>query len=426
MLEQGAAELGPEITTPTGPNRYRPPAGFMNEDGPQENPEILRMEPAEMVAKLGSRAGRWHNLAKLLQPLYQSGYDAKALDELTGITPVVQNRWIVAATVYDSLVASGKVGDDALRVFDGQGDELLYPFRFLTQDMRVEAALYLVEQRFDPPMCEVLARAMKEWERRPTERDGFSPSPADCLAFKYLRDALECRRLEEAEKKFKQALQTAGSDPARARVQTTWDAYIDEDAARRGLTVKRDTSDPTNSGITTASTLTILRLDPEELGVRPIPIVGALGAAAPATVSGAPRTSQEGAFGAFSIAGGSAAATTWVALPQWKALAMMRHPVALSVPDCSAVSAVVASCKCKNDDDKRRLAGSGLVVADVMQAGAVVEDDAFYMAAPSPSVPLQLADGIRVRAQKMTPVAVVSFLARPPAREGTTDSQIQL
>jgi hypothetical protein len=155
------------------------------------------MEPAEMVAKLGSRAGRWHGLAKLLQPLYQSGYDAKSLDELTGITPVVQvrrapagswdgadcedvragqwggwmaglrledglvtvrcrvaaacascapphprhaccalraqNRWIVAGTVYDSLVASGSVPEDVLRVFDGQGDELLYPFRFLTQ-----------------------------------------------------------------------------------------------------------------------------------------------------------------------------------------------------------------------------------------------------------------------------------------------------
>jgi hypothetical protein len=35
---------------------------------------------------------------------------------------------------------------------------------------------------------EALARAMKEWERRPGERNGFSDSPGDCLAFKYLRD----------------------------------------------------------------------------------------------------------------------------------------------------------------------------------------------------------------------------------------------
>lgn len=29
---------------------------------------------------------------------------------------------------------------------------------------------------------------MKEYERRPTERTGFTEHPADCLAFKYLRD----------------------------------------------------------------------------------------------------------------------------------------------------------------------------------------------------------------------------------------------
>lgn len=37
-------------------------------------------------------------------------------------------------------------------------------------------------------MCDVLARSMKEWERRPSERSGFSFAPGDCLAFKYLRD----------------------------------------------------------------------------------------------------------------------------------------------------------------------------------------------------------------------------------------------
>jgi len=36
--------------------------------------------------------------------------------------------------------------------------------------------------------CEVLARAMKEWDRRPGERSGFTDSPGDCMAFKHLRD----------------------------------------------------------------------------------------------------------------------------------------------------------------------------------------------------------------------------------------------
>ena len=40
--------------------------------------------------------------------------------------------------------------------------------------------------------CDVLARSMKEWERRPSERSGFSDHPGDCLAFKYLRDVSVC------------------------------------------------------------------------------------------------------------------------------------------------------------------------------------------------------------------------------------------
>jgi hypothetical protein len=35
------------------------------------------------------------------------------------------------------------------------------------------------------------------------------------------------------------------------------------------------------------------------------------------------------------------------ALPQWKALALMRHPVALSMADCAAVPEVVAGTKAK-------------------------------------------------------------------------------
>jgi hypothetical protein len=40
--------------------------------------------------------------------------------------------------------------------------------------------------------CEVLARAMKEWDRRRGERTGFDSSPGDCMAFKYLRDVSVC------------------------------------------------------------------------------------------------------------------------------------------------------------------------------------------------------------------------------------------
>lgn len=80
----------------------------------------------------------------------------------------------------------------------------------------------------------------------------------------------------------------------------------------------------------------------------------------------APRASQGGAFGMFTIepadadasAGSSSAASTsgrrasaaassWVALPMWRALAMARQPVGLMLKDCAAVQAVLAGSKAK-------------------------------------------------------------------------------
>ncbi len=37
----------------------------------------------------------------------------------------------------------------------------------------------------------------------------------------------------------------------------------------------------------------------------------------------------------------------WLALPQWKALALARHPVAIPLPDCSADPAVLAASRAK-------------------------------------------------------------------------------
>ncbi len=43
-----------------------------------------------MINKLRSRAGKWHQLAKMLPVLAQAHYDSNAIDEVTGITPALQ------------------------------------------------------------------------------------------------------------------------------------------------------------------------------------------------------------------------------------------------------------------------------------------------------------------------------------------------
>lgn len=126
------------------PNRYRPPAGFMNET-PTIDEATSAMSADEMLGKLRARAGHWFQLAKIIPALAAKGYDSSTIDEATGITPAEQNLWVVAATVYDSLAASPAVAESPalLQHFVSGGEELLYHFRFLPAERRVDAAQYI-------------------------------------------------------------------------------------------------------------------------------------------------------------------------------------------------------------------------------------------------------------------------------------------
>lgn len=391
----------------------------MNDTLPEDS--TANMEPQEMLNRLRSRAGHWHELAKLFPALNSKGFDSATIDEMTGITPAEQNKWIVAATVYESVKASSAVPRETLTRFNGEGYDLLYPFRFLSAERRAAAANYLVEQGMDAPMCEVLARSMKEYERRPTERTGFTEHPADCLAFKYLRDALECRRREEALQKIEQGLEVALSDGARLRLLE----LLEEEEA------------PASASLGVSASLLTLRLSPDELGTRPVCVVGELGAVQPEQLEAAPRTSQSGAFGIFTLEAPSASASAsaaarapaswaWVALPAWRALSMARHPVALTIRDCAAVPAVVTGSKAKTDDDKRRLQGVGILVCDkapeLLQPDQL-QPDAWYLAVPEgPGAArggVAMVDGTRAPqvAARGSLLAQVLFLARPPQKD---------
>lgn len=152
ILSDGAAALGPEVTTPTQPNRYRPPQGFMNESI-KEDASIAKMTPDDMLNRLRARAGAWYTLAKFITPLYQQSFDSTIIDEATGITPAQQNKWVVAGTIYDSLVDSGKVSAKTLEYFEDQkGCDLLYPFRFLNNDARVQCAQFVMDNKLEEPV----------------------------------------------------------------------------------------------------------------------------------------------------------------------------------------------------------------------------------------------------------------------------------
>ncbi|KAF5836631.1 hypothetical protein DUNSADRAFT_5664 [Dunaliella salina] len=393
ILAQGAQALGPELTTITGPNRYRPPAGFMNEDMSPENMETLKASPEEMLNRL--RASGVPGAQQLCESTNAfSDGPFLSCNLVTLYSRCLRCGWCLTAMAMAMVMPDSGV----------------------------------------PQECEVLARAMKEWERRPKERTGFSNLPADCMAFKHLRDAGECRKPDDIEDNLVKARKAAVTDGAYARIEQATQELLGTDAGGMysGTGIFASCKSAHFHSHSLSHTL-FLHAPSYALILLPD--------AAVEDLDTAPRASQEGAFGTFTISGAQGSSSSWVCLPQWKALAMAQHPVALSLADCSVVPAVVQALKCKTEDDKRRLQGSGLLVADKgVDVMRQLDESAFYLAAsqeaaPGSSPPLQIVDGAMVEEGSFVGLAKIIFVARPPlrdmgmgpqARSSSEDSLIQI
>lgn len=83
--------------------------------------------------------------------------------------------------------------------------------------------------------------------------------------------------------------------------------------------------------------VTYLKLTPEDLGFRPVPVPGSLATASRADVLNSSSAVQEGVFGLFR----PAANEQWAALPAWQPLALANQPAGLLVEDCSEVPALL-------------------------------------------------------------------------------------
>ncbi|GAB4818970.1 hypothetical protein N2152v2_006016 [Parachlorella kessleri] len=373
---------------------FRPPPGFMDAPGKPEAPEAT-MSVEEMLNRLRSNAGEWHQQAKLLPLLLRAGCDSVAVEEAVGLERRVQNVWIAAEQVYESVKKSGELSGAELAHFDGEGgEELLYELRLLSIKQRTQAAAYIVENDLTPQESLVLARAVKDHERRVGTKEGFSNEMGDCLAYKYYRDAVECRRTEDAEVCIQKGLEVAVSREARTRLASMLSDKEEVEAAR-----------PT-------ATLTTLRMTKDELGSRIVVVPGSLQECTAHDLRSAPKAASEGVFGNFRVPSGN---HEWVALPSWSVLQLAGHPVALTIPNCADVPEIRASLFAKTEDELKRLSGSGLLLVDLALGSNKISHDDFYLVADGSR--LRLQEGINVGSYAEV-IGRVLFLCRPPSRDG--------
>ncbi|XP_068340775.1 rubisco accumulation factor 1.1, chloroplastic-like [Pyrus communis] len=167
---------------------------------------------------LANRLGLWFEYAPLIPSLTQEGFTPPTIEEITGISNVEQNRLVVAAKVRDSLIQSN-TDPEIVSDFDLGGSELLYEIRLLSVQQRAAAARFIIENKLDPKGTQDLARSIKDFPRRRTEKgwESFDYSSAgDCLGFMYFRQAREHKNPSEPRTAaLEQALKVAQTDKAK-------------------------------------------------------------------------------------------------------------------------------------------------------------------------------------------------------------------
>lgn len=367
----------------------------MNEDGPEEDIFAGKSSDA-LLSTLTTRSDYWYNLAKAFPRLYQEGLTAPILAELINVEPARQNIWSVASNVFGTLKRSGELSKDELIYFNNEetGPDCLMELRFLDVERRIEGARYIAQQALGPSDSVVLARAIKEQQRRSEGNPGFTAAAGDCLAFKFFRDAQETRKPEEAKQFLKRGLGVAVTDSARARLA---------DELKQHEAPAEDEAPPIE--------LSIVRLAKDELGFCVVPIAGKYGVSSAADVQRTQRVDTEGTFSTFSL---QSTASRCAVLPKWSVLAMARRPAALSLSDASTVPEICEATGAKNDKDVAKLRTPGLMIVDA-EVGSV-QADAYY---------LQERDGaaVLVRGDQATDaVAKLLFVSLPPRGDMLPDS----
>jgi hypothetical protein len=387
---------------PGGFSNFRPPPGFMD-DADEDDGAAENLSTQEMLDRLQQTRGYWHELATYLPKLQREGIDGSIVEEMSGVDRRTQNMWVNSSIVYKSLKKSGEMSEHSLAYFDQDGGErLLHELRFLSVDQRVAAAVYIVGQQMDDRESTMLARAVKEHERRKGVNEGFSGSPADCVAYKHYRDALENKRGEDVAEYIKKGLAVAESEGAREALKVL--------AATVELEVESKAS-----GIDEVKLVSV-RLLKEETGYKPIPVVGNLATLDPAVVGGAPKAVTQGVFSKFSLptqTSSSSHSYEWVPIPSWSATATAGHPVAIEVTNCATLKAMLVASGISNEKDAIKIQGEGLVVVDI---DATSDDASSYYVAQGAGGSFDLLT-LGAIPDTSTIVGKVILICRPPARQ---------
>jgi len=322
----------------------------------------IDMDPDVMLRRLGARAAPWYDMADLLNTLNRKGYDSNIIEEMADIPRPVQSMWVVASNVYRSFADSPELSASDLAYFEpADRAECLIDLRNVLVVRRAAAAKYIAENQLDTQDSAVLARSIKEHERKRSGYQSFSEDPGDCLAFKYWRDAQETKNPDQIAKFVKLGTACAVSDSARA--------------ALKGLLGQSDDEIGDGSGdhvlTTYDAVLPMPPLTADETSFRMLPVAGELSQVSPDDILAAPKAVTEGIFQMFVVPQGGVG-VKWLPAPMWTVIQKLKSPVAVTVKDCAEYPEILYTNAVKNRTEATKVRGGlGMLIVEREPPGGI-------------------------------------------------------
>lgn len=186
---------------------------------PQDSQSQISEDQAQsLMRSLLHKEGTWVEWGQICQKLQKAGYSTQRIFEDTGFQNSQQNLVIVASQVFDNLVQA-KVDAEILDYFKGPRSDVLYEFRVLNQQQRVEASLLAYHKRIDIDGAHLVSKAIKDVSRMSQLPEAFTKHPGDWVAYLSWKRAKSQKDLQQRSRLIAQGLKFAHSNTAREAIE---------------------------------------------------------------------------------------------------------------------------------------------------------------------------------------------------------------
>jgi hypothetical protein len=275
----------------------------MSQDGQVKMSEA---EAQELMRSLLHKEGSWVEWGQGCQQLQKAGYSPQKIFEETGFQNSQQNLVIVAYQVFDNLVTAD-VAPEVLDYFKGPRSDVLYEFRVLNQEQRVNASLLAYDKRIDIDGALLISKAIKDVSRMSQLPEAFTNHPGDWVAYLAWKRAKGQKDLQQRSRLIAQGLKFAHSSTAREAIEKLLSDF----------TVINSVSEPL---------LPLYRLELEEELPRIVPLAGSYPLSSQ-DLSIVEQVEIQQSFGHIKVKGGA-----YVPIPGWQVVLKAEQPVAYLCP----------------------------------------------------------------------------------------------